>query len=133
MTGYFFLHYFFLIFHTVFTLFNCVGWILKRTRKTHLITMSLTAFSWFVVGIWRGWGYCFCTDWHFEVLSKLEMYPKSRSYIHYLIREVTGMNLNESLVIDYTLYVFVALIIITIYQHTGGIRKKMFHGFSVKS
>ena len=45
------------------------------------------------------------------------MYPKSRSYIHYLILEVTGLNLNEKLVIDWTLYVFIALIFITVLMH----------------
>ncbi|MGZ8511472.1 MAG: DUF2784 family protein, partial [Chitinophagaceae bacterium] len=57
-----FLNIFFFVFHTVFTLFNMVGWIFPRTRKLHLITLSITAFSWFVLGIWYGWGYCACTD-----------------------------------------------------------------------
>ena len=56
------------------------------------------------------------------------MYPKSRSYIHYLILEVTGVNFNESMVIDWTLYIFIALIIITLWQHgvpfVGYIRMK---------
>jgi len=34
----------------------------------HRASLLLTAFSWFVLGIWYGWGYCVCTDWHYMVL-----------------------------------------------------------------
>ena len=56
---YTFLNIFFFVFHTVFTLFNMGGWAFPKTRKLHLITLSLTAFSWFILGIWYGWGFCF--------------------------------------------------------------------------
>ncbi|HNW29592.1 MAG TPA: DUF2784 family protein, partial [Spirochaetota bacterium] len=44
-----FLDYFFLVFHTVFTLFNMTGWIWKKTRKVHLATIAAKAFSWFII------------------------------------------------------------------------------------
>ena len=53
-----FLNIFFFVFHSVFTLFNITGWAFRKTRKWHLITMLLTAASWFILGIWYGWGYC---------------------------------------------------------------------------
>src|ERR1019366_4368421 len=74
-----FLNIFFFVFHTIFTLFNIVGWIFPKTRKLHLITISLTAFSWFILGNWYGWGYCFCTDWHWMVREKLGYKDHSRS------------------------------------------------------
>lgn len=114
-----FLHYFFLIFHAVFTLFNCLGWIWKKTRKVHLITMSLTFLSWFLLGIWYGWGYCFCTDWHWRVLYKLGRPPGSYNYIHYLIREISGFNLNQRMVSDATFYVFIFLIAATLAVNFG--------------
>ena len=101
-----FLNIFFFVFHTVFTLFNMVGWIFPKTRKLHLITMFLTAFSWFVLGIWYGWGYCLCTDWHWDVRKKLGYDDHSRSYIHFLILKLTGANLNPQLVENITLIVF---------------------------
>jgi hypothetical protein len=113
------LHYFFLVFHTVFTLFNCFGWIWKKTRKAHMITMLLTFISWFFLGIWYGWGYCFCTDWHWQILYKLGKPPGSYNYIHYLIKVLTGFNLNQRLVSDVTQYVFLFLIAATVVVNLG--------------
>jgi Protein of Unknown function (DUF2784) len=101
-----FLNVFFFVFHTAFTLFNLVGWAFRSTRKWHLITVLLTAFSWFVLGIWYGWGYCFCTDWHWAVREKLGFTDKSNSYIHFLIMKLTGINLSEKLVGYGTLIIF---------------------------
>ena len=55
------------VFHLTLTLFNLTGWILKKTRKLHLVVLMVTAASWFVLGIWYGWGYCPLTDWHWQV------------------------------------------------------------------
>jgi hypothetical protein len=101
-----FLNIFFFIFHTAFTLFNIVGWIFPKTRKVHLITMTLTALSWFVLGIWYGWGYCVCTDWHWNVREKLGLIDRSHSYIHFLLLKLTGIDLDPKLVDMGTLVVF---------------------------
>ncbi|MBC6490096.1 DUF2784 family protein [Flavihumibacter stibioxidans] len=101
-----FLNIFFFVFHTVFTLFNIVGWAFRKTRKLQLLTLSLTAFSWFVLGIWYGWGYCFCTDWHWDVRRALGYHDRSGSYIHFLILKLTGADLDPGLVETGTLVVF---------------------------
>ena len=103
---YHFLNIFFFAFHTIFTLFNIVGWAFRKTRRLHLITVSLTAFSWFVLGIWYGWGYCLCTDWHWDIREKLGYTDESGSYIHFLILKLTGVNMNPQLVNNVTLIVF---------------------------
>ncbi|HSN61281.1 MAG TPA: DUF2784 family protein [Ferruginibacter sp.] len=107
------LNIFFFIFHSIFTLFNIIGWGFKKTRKLHLITMALTAFSWFVLGIWYGWGYCFCTDWHWSVREKLGYNDHSVSYIHFLIFKLTGVDLNPQLVEHATLVIFVLSFLIS--------------------
>ncbi|MBS1975888.1 MAG: DUF2784 domain-containing protein [Bacteroidetes bacterium] len=101
-----FLNVFFFLFHTVFTFFNVVGWMFPKTRKLHLITMTLTAFSWFVLGIWYGWGYCFCTDWHWQVREALGYRDHSTSYIHFLLLKLTGVDFNPQLVDTCTAVVF---------------------------
>jgi hypothetical protein len=101
-----FLNIFFFIFHTAFTLFNIVGWIFPKTRKLHLVTLTLTALSWFVLGIWYGWGYCICTDWHWDVRAKLGLTDRSNSYIHFLLLKLTGINMDPKLVETGTLVVF---------------------------
>ena len=103
-----FLDNFFLVFHTLFTLFNIAGWIWRRTRRIHLATVLITAFSWFVVGFWYGWGYCFCTDWHWKVREALGRPIMSDSYIHFLIRELTGIDAPPGPVDAATLWIFLA-------------------------
>ncbi|MDO8967419.1 DUF2784 domain-containing protein [Algoriphagus sp.] len=114
----FFLHLldiFFFAFHTIFILFNIFGWLVPRWRMLNLLTLSLTAFSWFILGIWYGWGYCFCTDWHWEVRELLGYQNLSDSYIHFLILKLTGINLPPHLVDTGTALVFFSALFCSIY------------------
>ncbi len=120
-----FLNYFFFGFHTVVVLFNTFGWIFRRTRKWNLITLSFTAFSWFVLGIWYGWGYCFCTDWHWQVREKLGYHDQSRSYIHFLILKITGINFPIQLVETVTMIVFLVSIIMSAWLNTRDYSRTM--------
>jgi hypothetical protein len=119
------LNIFFFVFHTLFTLFNLIGWAFSKTRKLHLITMLLTAFSWFLLGAWYGWGYCFCTDWHWDVREKLGYEDRSSSYIHFLILKIFGLNLNPQLVEKATLVIFLVCFVLSLWYNrkTQHIRK----------
>jgi len=118
-----FLNYFFFIFHTALTLFNISGWLFKKARKWNLITLLLTAFSWFVLGIWYGWGYCVCTDWHWNVREKLGYHDESNSYIHFLVLKLTGINFNPKLVDTVTVSVFFAALILSLWLNIRDYRK----------
>jgi hypothetical protein len=96
MLFYSILNYFFFVFHTVLILFNLFGYIPKRTRRWNLVTLSLTFFSWFILGIWYGWGFCFCTEWHWEVRRHLG-FADNDSYTHFLIHTLTGINPSQRL------------------------------------
>ena len=106
---------FFFAFHTVLILFNILGWLVPRWRLANLITLSLTAFSWFVLGIWYGWGYCFCTDWHWQVREMLGYENMSSSYIHFLILKITGFDFPTNLVDLVTVIVFFSAFAISAY------------------
>ena len=73
--------------HSAWILFNCLGWVWRKTRVWHLVTVSLTALSWFGLGVWYGWGYCPCTDWHWQVRARLG-YHDPPSYIQLVIRQL---------------------------------------------
>lgn len=118
------LNYFFFFFHTVLIIFNSFGWFFKKFRKWNLITLLLTAFSWFILGIWYGWGYCPCTDWHWEVRSQLGFQLSSNSYIHFLILELTGINFSESLVNSITLIVFFSSLFLSILTNIRDYKRK---------
>jgi hypothetical protein len=119
-----FLNYFFFIFHTLLTLFNMFGWMFRLTRKWNLITLLLTAFSWFILGIWYGWGYCLCTDWHFDVREKLGYHDQQGSYIRFLLQKLTGIDFNEQLVENATLIGFIISLVMSIWLNIRD-KKKM--------
>lgn len=108
-----FLNVFFLVFHSVLLIFNCIGWIWKRTRLLHLVTVALTLFSWLVFGYWHGWGYCLCTDWHWRIRERLG-YPYDHSYTHLLFLEMTGMDVSPRLADVLTAGIFALVTLLTV-------------------
>lgn len=106
------LNIFFFVFHTFLIFFNLFGWIWRKTRIANLITQSLTFFSWFILGIFYGIGYCFCTDWHWMVRRKLNIYDNFDSYIQLLVYKITGisLDLNTAVILAMTLF-FISFII----------------------
>lgn len=119
-----FLNIFFFVFHTILMLFNSLGWAWKKTRQWNLVTLLLTAGSWFIVGIWYGWGYCFCTDWHWQVREKLGLYDQSNSYVHFLLLKLTGINFQKDLVDKVTLIVFFISLALSIWLNIRDQRKR---------
>ena len=87
-----FLDWFFVIFHSVLTLFNFFGWIWKKTRRIHLIAIGLTFFSWGGLGLFYGFGYCPLTDWHWQVKRNLGETGLPDSYIKYYVDQITGLD-----------------------------------------
>lgn len=95
---YYALDLFFIVFHTLLILFNLFGWAWEKVRKLNFITLSLTAFSWFVLGIWYGFGYCPCTHWHWIVRSERGYTDMPDSYIKFLIDFFTGLDVSAVMV-----------------------------------
>ncbi|MBU0764346.1 MAG: DUF2784 domain-containing protein [Bacteroidetes bacterium] len=116
-----FLDWFFLTFHTLFTLFNILGWIWKKTRKIHLFTMLATLFSWAFLGIWYGFGYCFCTDWHWQVRELLGKPVETPSYIAFLAEEISGIRFAPEVVDSVVLAVFCACLALSMWLNVRAI------------
>ena len=121
--GYQLLNIFFFVFHTVLMLFNCFGWVWKKTRRWNLATLLLTAGSWFIIGIWYGWGYCFCTDWHWTIREKMGLFDQSNSYVHFLLLKLTGINFQKDLVDKVTLIVFFVALGLSTWLNIADYRK----------
>ena len=94
--------------------FNVLGWVWPKTRRAHLITVAATAFSWFVLGIWFGWGYCPITDWQWKVKQRLGETNLPNSFIKYYADKISGKDIDPKIVDTATLSVFVAVIILTV-------------------
>ncbi len=93
-----FLNILFTVVHIALTLFNLTGWLWPKTRKLHLITLSLTILSWFLLGIWHGWGYCPLTDWHWDVKQQLGETNLPNSFIKYYADKITGQDIAANLI-----------------------------------
>ena len=93
-----FLNVFFFFFHTTLILFILFGWLWTKTRKINLAVVIMTAFSWFFLGIWYGFGYCPCTDWHWQVRMRLGYYDMPSSYLTFLIRSIFRWEVDKRLV-----------------------------------
>jgi hypothetical protein len=105
---------FFYVFHITLILFNLFAWIPRRWRKWNLITLLLTAFSWSILGIFYGFGYCFLTDWHWDIREKLGYSTESDSYIHFLITDLTPIAIDEAVVDVLTAVLFFAALVVSI-------------------
>jgi len=120
------LDFFFIIFHTLLVFFNLFGWISRKTRLINLITLLLTGFSWFFLGIFYGYGYCPLTDWHFWVLERLGENNLPASYIEYLVERFLPVNVNAETVDIFTVVLFFTALLITVvlnYRDHSRVRK----------
>ncbi|NGP75554.1 DUF2784 domain-containing protein [Balneolaceae bacterium YR4-1] len=110
-----FLDIFFFVFHTCLILFNLFGWIWKATRKWNLLTLSATAFSWIILGIWYGFGYCPCTHWHWLVRRELGYSDMPNSYIKFLLDELVRLNFDAFTVDLWTGILFFSAFVVSLY------------------
>jgi hypothetical protein len=110
---------FFVVFHTSLILFNLFGWIWKKTRKLNLVILLITGASWLFLGMIVGtFGYCPLTDWHFKILQKIGRTDLPWSYVKYLADRLTGFSFDPVLVDKLTLYLFLAVLAVSIIMNT---------------
>jgi len=95
---YVFLDIFFLVFHALLIGFNLTGWLWERTRRIHLVVLTLTFCSWVGLGLFYGLGYCPCTDWHWQVKRARGEIDLPTSYIKYYLDLLTGLDWHPLLV-----------------------------------
>lgn len=114
---------FFFVFHIVLIIFNLFGWMIKSLRRWNLITLGLTAFSWFVLGAFYGFGYCFLTDWHWQIRDELGYETPFNSYIHFLVVTLFSLSVSEQLVDILTGTLFFAAIILSIVTNLRDYKK----------
>lgn len=80
----------FFVFHTALIALNVFGWAWRRTRRLNLAALLLTLFSWTVMGLWFGRGYCVCTDLHWRIRAAMGIQDHADSYLVLLVRVLTG-------------------------------------------
>jgi hypothetical protein len=120
-----FLDILFTIIHMSLIAFNLAGWAWKRTRKLHFIVLLATAASWFILGIWYGWGYCPLTSWHWEIKEQLGETNLPASFIKYHADKLSGRDIPSTLVDNVTLGGLMLAVLASVYVNfiAGKIRK----------
>ena len=106
---------FFTLLHLVIILFNLIGWVWAKTRRVHFYCILLTAISWFILGIWYGWGYCPITDWQWQIKEKLGEGNLPNSFIKYFADQVSGEDINTHLIDTLTVVLFVLAAGLSVY------------------
>ena len=101
--------------HLSIVLFNLFGWIPKYTRKAHLVSVALTAASWFILGIWYGTGYCPVTDWQWRVKTQLGEKNLPSNFIEYFAEKISGRDFSPALVNSLIAVSFSAAFLLSIY------------------
>jgi len=112
------------IIHILLMIFNLTGWIWLRTRKLHLITLIATTTSWFILGIWYGFGYCVLTDWHWSIKEKLGESNLPNSFVKYIADKITGNVVNSALIDAVTVGALILAIIAAVYVNFIRKRKR---------
>ncbi|MBN1272230.1 MAG: DUF2784 domain-containing protein [Candidatus Aminicenantes bacterium] len=119
------LNVYFFVFHSCIILFNLFGWMWKKTRKANLILILLTLGSWFILGLFYGYGYCPCTDWHWQVRSRLGYIDTESSYTQFLVHKLTGHLFPSKTVDILTLSLLLLALAASVFTNLrDGIRKK---------
>lgn len=112
-----------LAFHCGLIAFNCFGMFWRRTRLANLITLMLTGFSWTVLGLWYGIGYCPLTDWHWQVKAKLGVTDLPHSYLKWLADTPTGWDVSAQLMDVIAVVVFGSSVLVSLYLNVRDWRR----------
>lgn len=86
----------FFVVHTALIVFNLFGWVWAPTRWLHFICISATLFSWVVMGAFYGFGYCLCTDWHFQVRRSLGWPVFGHTYLQLMAQVFLGIEMSQT-------------------------------------
>jgi hypothetical protein len=121
---YAFLDKFFFVFHSSLIVLILFGWAWRKTRLAGLAVILLTAFSWFILGIWYGYGYCPSTDWHWQVRARLGIRDLPTSYTKFLLDSVTGWDLSQRAVDSLTLVLLVGAFAASLYTNIWDWRRR---------
>ncbi|MGQ5523628.1 DUF2784 family protein [Chitinimonas sp. PSY-7] len=95
---YFLLNGLFHVAHITIILFVMMGWLFKPLLPFHLALTLLTLGSWFILGRWLGVGYCPVSDWHWKVKAALGAGRPNGTYIYFVLKNITGIELNVDIV-----------------------------------
>lgn len=111
------LHYSFVVSHIIIIVFVLVGWAFRITRKAHLALIFVTLFSWLILGIWYGYGYCFWNDWHWQILEKMGRSDLPSSFVKFVLDSLSGRDWDPSTVDVITALALLSVLCLSVYTN----------------
>lgn len=92
------------------------GWIAPATRRAHRWLIVLVLASWLLIGLFKGKiGYCFLTDWHWDIKRSLGETAMPASFVEYFVERSIGMDIAKSVVDIATVMGLVVPVVISIW------------------
>jgi len=119
-----FLDHAFLIGHTALIFFNLLGWTWKKTLRLNLLSLFLTAASWVAFAPWYGFGYCPCTDWHWQIKWALGQTDLPNNYLTYLFDAWTGIAVSDEFAFRLAWGALIPALVLSLYLNLKGNGKK---------
>lgn len=119
-----FLDILFTVFHVGLTLFNLTGWAFKKLRRLHLMSILLTLGSWLILGFFYGFGYCFLTDWHWDIKRELGKSGLPNSFIKYYLDAIFNADIAPAMVDAITISGLAFAVVMTVIKNRDLIRKQ---------
>lgn len=95
------------IFHLSIIIINVTFWISRRTLLIAQITLILTIISWVGFGYFYGFGYCFLTDWHWQIKEQLGESNLPMSYVKLVIDRTFGVDADPALIDQWTIGILI--------------------------
>ena len=77
--------------------------------------VGLTVFSWIGLGFFYGFGYCFLTDWHWDVKRRLGESDLPASFIKYFADKFLNADFDAQMIDIITAGSFALVVLITTY------------------
>ncbi|MCG8307059.1 MAG: DUF2784 domain-containing protein [Cytophagales bacterium] len=105
----------FLWLHVMIIFFNLFGWVWRKTRRMHLAVAATTLFSWVILGMKYGMGYCFLTDWHWEIKYKLGEAGLPASFVEYFLENYINVEVSSKMIDWITGASFAMAIVVSLY------------------
>ena len=102
-----------------------VLWIPRSTRRVHFALVVLTAGSWLGIGLLYGnIGYCFLTDWHWDVKRLRGQTHLPASFIHYMVTRWLKLPVRSSTTDLWTALSFASVAVISIIAYVRDLRRR---------
>ena len=100
--------------HLGIIFFFLFGWMFDTTIVVHLLLSFAILFSWVVLGIFYGFGYCLITDIQWKIKKLLSEEPSTKYYVKYMLDKMSGKNMNEKVVDKMTTYIYFSIFLISL-------------------